>query len=89
MAIHNFTPGPWKLRGSQIRADGGRGAHVATYQIAWDDGRLIAAAPELVGMLEEACDALDDHSGRAGATHSTADSIRARLAELLGEEPKT
>lgn len=45
------TPGPWGLRGSQIRAAGGTGAHVATYQISRDDGFLIAAAPALFDAL--------------------------------------
>ena len=45
------TPGPWKLRGYQVRAEAGNGAHVATYQISIADGVLIAAAPELLQML--------------------------------------
>ena len=61
------TPGPWGLRGHQIRADGGTGQHVATYQISADDGRLIAAAPELLEMLLQ-CD--------------LSDQIRVRLQEL-------
>lgn len=46
------TPGPWGLRGSQIRAEGGNGAHVATYQIDRDDGFLIAAAPAMFAALK-------------------------------------
>ena len=46
------TPGPWGLRGYQIRADGGRGAHVATYQISQADGEMLAAAPEMTEVLE-------------------------------------
>lgn len=45
------TPGPWGLRGSQIRADGGRGQHIATYMTNVADGKLMAAAP----LLYEAC----------------------------------
>jgi hypothetical protein len=45
------SPGPWALRGYQIRAEDGHGAHVATYQISADDGRLMAAAPELLDTL--------------------------------------
>jgi len=79
------TSGPWGLRGVQIRADGGRGRHVATYQINAADGYLIAAAPELLDMLREACDSLDACE-RASATHVTADHIRERLAALLIRE---
>ena len=45
------TPGPWGLRGHQIRADGGQGATVATYAISREDGFLIAAAPALRDAL--------------------------------------
>lgn len=47
-----YTPGPWGLRGYQVRANGGQGAHVATYQITESDGSLIAAAPDLYEALE-------------------------------------
>lgn len=47
------TPGPWALRGRQIRAEGGVGKHVADYMVDAEDGRLIAAAPELRDLLEE------------------------------------
>lgn len=47
------TPGPWALRGFQIRSDNGQGAHVGTYQISVSDGLLMAAAPEMVALLEE------------------------------------
>ena len=46
------TPGPWGLRGHQIRANGGQGATVATYAISREDGFLIAAAPALKAALE-------------------------------------
>lgn len=75
------TAGPWALRGYQIRAKSGRGAHVATYQISRADGLLIAAAPELLDMLDTACHALDA-AERASSSHSTADNIRRRTAEL-------
>lgn len=47
------TPGPWALRGYQIRADNGKGAHVGTYQISKADGELMAAAPMMAAALEE------------------------------------
>lgn len=75
------TPGPWALRGYQIRADNGLGAHVASYQICSADGKLIAAAPELFAMLLSACSSLDAAESGASA-HGTACDIRARLAAL-------
>lgn len=47
------TPGPWGLRGYQIRAEGGRGQHIATYMTTRSDGLLLASAPALVSALEE------------------------------------
>lgn len=87
--LSHRTPGPWGLRGSQIRADGGRGAHVATYQVCRADGLLIAAAPDLLDMLLEACGSLDASESGASA-HGTATEIRKRLAGwgliLLGKD---
>lgn len=48
------TPGPWGLRGVQIRAEAGLGQHVATYQVSEADGKLLAAAPTLLEMLLDA-----------------------------------
>jgi hypothetical protein len=76
-----ITPGPWALRGVQIRADNGKGAHVGTYQISRDDGALMAAAPELLSMLVDAADVLDAME-RSASSSSTADRIRERLTAL-------
>lgn len=46
-----MTPGPWGLRGCQIRANDGRGAHVATYMIERADGVAIAFVPEMLDLL--------------------------------------
>lgn len=54
------TPGPWALRGRQIRAENGVGKHVADYMVDAEDGRLIAAAPELLAIVEDYMKALDD-----------------------------
>ncbi len=75
------TPGPWALRGYQIRADNGRGMHVATYQTNGADGRLLAAAPELLDLLNDACGSLDA-AERSSASHTTADRIRQRMGDL-------
>ncbi len=75
------TPGPWALRGSQIRADDGKGAHVATYQTSIADGVLIAAAPAMLDLLLSACSSLDAAEGSA-KSHGTADIIREKLAAM-------
>lgn len=84
-AVQVPIPERWGLRGSQIRAAGGYGHHVATYQTNRQDGLLLAAAPELRDLLHEACDSLDA-AERASASHSMADRIRDRLT-ALGLEP--
>jgi RNA:NAD 2'-phosphotransferase (TPT1/KptA family) len=71
----------WALRGHQIRAENGLGAHVATYQRSGAEGLLMAASPELLAMLLEACDTLDACE-RASSTHGTADAIRERLRDI-------
>jgi len=82
------TPGPWGLRGYQIRANGGTGQHVATYQINVADGRAIAAVPILLELLDTACASLDaaEDSSRS---HSTADAIREQLCQLgIWDDPR-
>jgi hypothetical protein len=78
------TPGPWALRGYQIRADDGRGAHVATYQISEEDGALIGAAPELLEMFEHVCALLS-----ATGTHADVATVRRHQDRLtaLGVGP--
>ena len=77
-----MSPGTrWALRGYQIRDEDGLGRHIATYQVSEADGRLLAAAPELLETLIAACDALDNVA-RCSGTDSFADEIRARLVSL-------
>lgn len=75
------TPGPWGLRGHQIRAADGLGPTVAAYNISRADGILLAAAPELLEMLLGACSSLDAAEG-SSRSHGTADDIRGKLARL-------
>lgn len=86
--MQKITPGPWALRGAQIRADNGQGLHVATYQISRTDGHLIAAAPELLQLALDACSTLDACE-KGSRSHCTADRIRTRLAALGLIEPGT
>ena len=69
------------MRGYQIRANDWLGQHVATYQTSIADGILIAAASELLDLLDDACRTLDACE-KGSSSHCTADRIRGRLAEL-------
>lgn len=71
----------WAIRGYQVRDDDGHGRHIATWQTCEADGRLLAAAPELLDMVISACDALDNVA-RCSATDAYADELRARLVAL-------
>lgn len=82
VAMKRHTPGPWGLRGVQIRADGGRGQHVATYQVSRDDGELIAAAPELLELLEQALPHVGCAALAVESTHPVR-SLYVAIAELL------
>jgi hypothetical protein len=84
--VNGHTKGPWGLRGYQIRSNGGRGQHVATYYINEADGQLIAAAPELLRLLREACNQLDNVE-RGAERSGTADDIRAEVRALLPSSP--
>lgn len=83
MSAH--TPGPWALRGYQIRAENGLGKHVATYQVGEADGRLIAAAPELLEALKEVAAGRLDHEHGLDDFHDRARAIaRAAIAKAEG-----
>jgi hypothetical protein len=47
MSDDKTTPGPWALRGYQIRAGNGLGQHIATVQTSTVDGHRLAAAQDL------------------------------------------
>jgi len=65
------TPGPWALRGRQIRAENGIGKHVADYMVDAEDGRLIAEAPTLYLLLKAVVDAREQSkTGAAFLTRS-------------------
>lgn len=73
----------WALRGTQVRDNGGRGQHVATYMRSAEDGKLLAAAPELLDMLQRACNWLDrSDTARHGTKNPLAMAFRLRLREL-------
>lgn len=71
-------PGRWALRGHQIRANEGRGLHVADYRTSVADGVLLAAAPELLEMVLTAISCGEACGGNEGLTRD----LKARLARL-------
>lgn len=72
------TPGPWGLRGAQIRAEDGRGMHVATYQVSRADGLLLAAAPVLLEMVLRAISCGESCGGDEGMARD----FKVRLVKL-------
>ena len=51
--MRDFTPGPWRIisiEGGMVAIDGANGEEVTGF-VSPEDGRLIAAAPELLGAL--------------------------------------
>lgn len=74
-----LTPGPWLLRGYQIRVSCGEGSgssnHVATYQISEADGRCLAASREMLDLLIMVAD-------NRGEPEAIKWLIRRRLVEL-------
>ena len=75
-----MTPGPWALRGRQIRAEGGVGKHVADYMVDAEDGRLIAAAPELLEIVKAVAQGQN-------CLRSVCDNARALIERIEKKEP--
>lgn len=72
------TPGCWALRGHQVRANEGRGQHVADYRTSVADGILLAAAPELLEMVLTAISCGEACGGNEGLARD----FKKRLAKL-------
>lgn len=92
------TPGPWRVwierDGGRIAIlevcetqDRGRHQHFASIARHWPEAeanaRLIAAAPELLGLLQELIDIEGPQPGTAG----WADKARAAIQRATGEQP--
>jgi hypothetical protein len=66
--MSNYTPGPWKVNEAHGYTVMGEGEEVASTWLApvsdaaaLANARLIAAAPDLFRLLEEARDIISDH----------------------------
>lgn len=77
-----MTPGPWGLRGYQIRADNGLGRHVASYMTDAEDGRVLAASRELLGACEALLGCFVEGSKLSDSLiREETDAIRAAVAK--------
>ena len=85
MAQH--TPGPWVVNGAAIEQDQDRDAQVIAHVYDERDGidewgsnaRLIAAAPELLAALREACSYIYATNPEVPAIHQRACELIARV----------
>ena len=95
------TPGPWRLNGQRVEYGpyvAGDGFCVATIHRdppeAYDNARLIAAAPELLAALvavQRYCvtpsGVPDKGKGRTTEQQAALDQARAAIAKATGEQP--
>ena len=103
MSGANFTPGPWRVTGPNVRADTheGESALVAVVKDHWHNHtlrpeekaantRLIAAAPSLLAALERLVEAVDPAVGNnlpPGLIDAAIDALLA-IAKATAKEPK-
>ena len=80
--MSDFTPAPWRIgaiESGMVAIDGANGEEVTGFVFP-EDGRLIAAAPDLLEALRCACNYIDKLGG-------TSSPYRALLARATGEQP--
>ena len=85
--MRNITPTPWRIgaiESGMVAIDGANGEEVTGFVFP-EDGRLIAAAPEL---LDELLSVLDwAVTERAPLRNQEIESIRKVIAKATGEQP--
>ena len=80
--MSDFTPAPWRIgaiESGMVAIDGANGEEVTGF-VSPEDGRLIAAAPDLLEALRRACNYIDKLGG-------TSSPYRALLARATGDHP--
>ena len=89
--MSKHTPGPWRiaaLESGMVAIDGVNGEEVTGFVFP-EDGRLIAAAPDLLAALQDV-DALWMHhsiahgDGKIGPLH---EKVISAIAKATGEQP--
>ena len=88
--MSDFTPGPWRVFviGGMVAIDGANGEEVTGF-VSPEDGRLIAAAPDLLEALQDV-DALWMHHSIAhgdGKISPLHEKVIAAIAKATGEQP--
>ena len=89
--MSDFTPGPWRIgaiESGMVAIDGANGEEVTGFVFP-EDGRLIAAAPDLFAALQDV-DALWMHHSIAhgdGKISPLHEKVIAAIAKATGEQP--
>ena len=81
--MSDFTPGPWRIgaiESGMVAIDGANGEEVTGFVFP-EDGRLIAAAPDLLEALQGLLNALP-----SATTHPAIKSASAAIAKATGEQ---
>ena len=93
MSEAKHTTGPWNVPFREFtKIKAANGAHIATCHKLTNlvnleaNSRLIAAAPDLLADLQEACDRIEDLVSRLGGTdpEKATESYRATIAKATG-----
>jgi hypothetical protein len=90
--MSKHTPGPWKWARDEYGYDRNldpfviAGTVEGLIDVSDEDGRLIAAAPDLLAALELIVSEADSYTARTGKpVHNWLDSARAAIARAKGE----
>ena len=89
--MRNITPTPWRIgaiESGMVAIDGANGEEVTGF-VSPEDGRLIAAAPDLLEALQDV-DALWMHHSIAhgdGKISPLHEKVIAAIAKATGEQP--
>ena len=91
--MSDFTPGPWRIgaiESGMVAIDGANGEEVTGFVFP-EDGRLIAAAPDLLDALQQySIGFTDESAARAEFGDYEVDrelKRRAAIARATGEQP--
>ena len=89
--MSDFTPTPWRIgaiESGMVAIDGANGEEVTGF-VSPEDGRLIAAAPDLLAALQDV-DALWMHHSIAhgdGKISPLHEKVIAAIAKATGDQP--
>ena len=84
--MSDFTPGPWRIgaiESGMVAIDGANGEEVTGF-VSPEDGRLIAAAPDLLEALKDMTDLVQLMCPFDGPQQRKA---RTAIARATGEQP--